>query len=362
MCKVKRWSLVAAALVLLAAIVLTRFGARTVRADDYETKREAAVRMQRCMDRIKEYKAERSLPVGAEDLHQTGLIGEPFTGITTTLGAIEAKRTAADANMAALLVELLHEAGISAGDTVGAGFSGSFPGLNLAVLCACAAMDVELIYIDSVGASTFGANQPALTFPDMAYLLAQDGLLPQYAKATTLGGQGDAGLGMEPALREEILSRLRSRDVPLLLIEDYAANVNARMAIYEENGPIDCFIGVGGNVTTLGRGETQLSYGLIAPHTVSRADERSGLLEHYNAQGLPVLYLLNVKQLVTDYGMEYDPATPLPVGQGAVYFQTEYPWAIAVAGALLAVLALLLGRRQVARETRAELRPVERDE
>ena len=61
--------------------------------------------------------------------------------------------------------------------TIGAGFSGSFPTLNLAVLAAGEAMNVKVIYIASMGASTFGANQPQFTFPDMVCRLYLDGRL-----------------------------------------------------------------------------------------------------------------------------------------------------------------------------------------
>ena len=70
---------------------------------------------------------ELGIPLSELDYHQTGMIGESYTGITTTLGAIEAKRTTAWPEMGALCVRLLHEAGVRSGDTVGAGFSGSSP-------------------------------------------------------------------------------------------------------------------------------------------------------------------------------------------------------------------------------------------
>ena len=48
---------------------------------------------------------------------------------------------------------------VGPGDRVGAAFSGSFPGLNLAVLSACQVMEVELVYICSAGASTYAPAQ-----------------------------------------------------------------------------------------------------------------------------------------------------------------------------------------------------------
>ena len=162
----------------------------------------AADLLEDCFRQVRTYKEELGIPLSELDYHQTGMIGESYTGITTTLGAIEAKRTTAWPEMGALCVRLLHEAGVRSGDTVGAGFSGSFPAMDLAVIAACQVMGVELIYISSVGASTYGANHPALTFPEMAHRLVEDGLLETDSAAVTLGGGGDVGGGWtRPAQR-----------------------------------------------------------------------------------------------------------------------------------------------------------------
>lgn len=86
------------------------------------------------MEAVRGYREELGLPLSPGDFHKTGLIGEEYTDITTTLGSIEAKRTAADPDMAALLVRMFSEAGLRSGDRVGAGFFRVFPSLNLAVL------------------------------------------------------------------------------------------------------------------------------------------------------------------------------------------------------------------------------------
>lgn len=41
------------------------------------------------MDAVKGYKAERDIPLSPEDTHQTGMIGEEFNLLTTTLGKSE---------------------------------------------------------------------------------------------------------------------------------------------------------------------------------------------------------------------------------------------------------------------------------
>jgi len=78
------------------------------------------------------------------DPMKTGLIGLESSPLTTTLGQLEAKRTTTNPAMAALLVRLLHQAGVKKGQVVAAGASGSFPALAVAAYCAARAMEVKL--------------------------------------------------------------------------------------------------------------------------------------------------------------------------------------------------------------------------
>lgn len=321
----KRIILGIAALWLLAGIALTLAGARTVRADDYSIKLDAARLMQTWMDAVKEMKLQSGLELTEEDLHGTGLMGERYTLITTTLGDPAAKRTTCDPNMAALVVELLQQAGIRSGDIVGAGFSGSFPAMDLAVLAACQALDVKCVYIASVGASTYGANQPELTFPDMVCRLHQLGLLERAPSLITPGGDRDCGIEMDPELREQVLERVGNYGVPLMEEPDLEKNLLARMELYDTEGPIRCFVGVGGNISTAGLEENDLPCGLIPAGTVRNFSDRSGLLQRYNAGGLPVIHLLNIKQLVADYGLTFDPEQLVPPGESAIYYETDHP-------------------------------------
>lgn len=348
--RAKRLILCLAAVWLLVGAVLTTAGARTEKTADYSLKIKAANLMGEWMDAVKEMKSQAGLELTEEDLHGTGLMGERYTLITTTLGDPAAKRTTCNPDMAALAVELLNQAGIQPGDTVGAGFSGSFPAMNLAVLAACQAVDVKCVYIASVGASTYGANQPELTFPDMVCRLHQVGMLNRGPSLVTPGGDYDCGIEMDPELREQTLNRIRSYDVPVMEEPDFDKNLSARMKLYETEGPIKCFIGVGGNISTLGLEDEMISCGVISPGTVRNFSDRSGLLQLYNAQGLSVIHLLNIKQLAADYGLTFDPEELLSPGESAIYFETVYPkWGavICLAGALATVW---LGFRRLRRE------------
>lgn len=343
--KVSRHSLLAALLALMLAGGMTFAGAQAAPAPNLERKVEAAELMERCMERIRAYKEEAGLAVSEEDIHGTGLIGAPYTLVTTTIGSLEAKRTTADPNMAALVVQLLEEAGVKPGGRVGAAFSGSFPGLNLAVLAACQTMDVELVYISSAGASTYGANQPELTFPEMAHRLVEDGLLAQDAAALSMGGDYDCGEEMDPDLRDDILARLRGLGPEVIWEADFQKNLALRRAVYEADGPLDCFIGVGGSVTTLGLVEDQLDCGVTKPCAVRTLTANSGLMEYYNHSGVSVIHLLNIKKLAADYGLPFDPPRLPEIGTGALYETTRYPWGWAAAGLAASLALLVWGRR-----------------
>ena len=122
------------------------------------------------------------------DTNDTGLIGVEYTDITTTLGSLAAKRTSTNPAFAAVVVDMLDRAGVRRGDAVAVSFSGSFPALNIAVLSAARALDLRPVIISSVGSSTYGANQPEMTWLDMERVLAEAGLFPYRSIAASLGG------------------------------------------------------------------------------------------------------------------------------------------------------------------------------
>ncbi|NVP25642.1 poly-gamma-glutamate system protein [Treponema phagedenis] len=82
-----------------------------------------------------------------------------------TLGNLKAKRTAVNPDIAPMIVKMYHELNLKPGDKIAFGLSGSFPGLNIAVISAAQAMNLDAVIISSVGSSTYGANNTHLTFP-----------------------------------------------------------------------------------------------------------------------------------------------------------------------------------------------------
>lgn len=318
-------------------------------ADCYDIQIAARKRMQRCMEAVKGYKESLNIPLSAEDIHATGLIGCEYSEITTTIGAIEAKRTAASPDMAALLVRMFYDAGLERGNSVGAGFSGSFPSLNIAVISACDAMGLELTYISSVGASSYGANDTELTFPDMAHRLYADGLISCDSALVTPGGDNDDARGVfDDAVFDRVLERLAAIGIPTMREADYQKNLSRRMALYEANG-IDCFVAVGGNITAMGKGDRalKLGQGLLQSRRFNKAliDDNSGLVERYMAKGIPVINLLNIKKIATEYGIAFDPAVLPPEGESEIYYKTRFSKALPMAALVTGAAAMICSKK-----------------
>lgn len=330
------------------ALGIARSG-RLIPAENREIKLAAAARMQACMDAVKGYKAERGIPLHPSDLHQTGMLGEEFNGMTTSLGALEAKRTSANTDMAALAVDLLQEARLQPGDRVGLGLSGSFPALNLAMLSACAELELDAVCIASIGSSTHGANNPGLTFPEMLSLLIADGLLPDSLHSATIGGDYDCGREMDGQLREAAVERLEQRGVAVWREPDYQTNLKKRLGIY---GNIACYVNVGGNLMSLGKQEDSIrTQGLIPPEApLHPVDGNSGMLELYHAQGIPVIHLLNLKRLTADHRLAFDPVSLPEPGTSAVYYQISYPRLPALLAVFAAGAVLVLSRERRRRD------------
>ncbi|MBQ7247400.1 MAG: poly-gamma-glutamate system protein [Lachnospiraceae bacterium] len=310
----------------------------------YDIQVRAAEQMRRCMDAVKAEKARRGISLSDEDIFGTGLIGEDFNFITSTSGDIRAKRTSTDPDMAALLVRMLDEASLAEGDVLACSFSGSFPALNIATLCACDAMGIKPVYTASVGASTWGANNPELSSPEMLVMLYEDGLIREAPALITPGGGGDTGRVPDEESFALIWERVVSLGYPVMVKEDFAANVAAKKAIFDADGA-EAFLSAGGNITSLGRNMVTdlVGQGLIRER-ISSVNSDSGLLELYLHEGKPAILLLNIRQMVSDYGIPFDPESRGAIGESAVYREVVYPVWLIAAGLFVEALIMCLYR------------------
>ncbi len=306
----------------IAAAVSLGAGAGIERpADTVSARIDAAALMARALVSVRTLRLEKGLPIDrALDPNETGIVGEEFTPLTTSLGDAAAKRTAANPAFAAAVAGYFEQAGLKPGDVVAVGGSGSFPAFVLASLCAARALDLRPVVIYSIGSSMYGANIPGFTFVDMLARLRADGVLPYRIAAVAPGGEHDTGRGV---LFDEdgttLVDEAQRSGLPIVEGATLADRVRRRLEIFDASAggrPVRCFVNVGGATANFGDIEASLEVpnGLVLRVPSLPASPARGLIFEFAARGIPVVHLLHVKGLARANGLPWDPVPfpPLP--------------------------------------------------
>lgn len=334
--------LIAAAAILYAGyLCLGHFSAGG--QTPWHAQKLAASRLaQQGMAAVKAEKQARGISIDrGADVNATGMIGVRYSGMTTTLGVLEAKRTSTQADFAALAVDLLQQCGAHPGDRIAVNLSGSFPALAISVLSAAQVMHLQPVVIASLGASMWGANDPDFTWLDMVQALHENTSIRTPMAAISLGGAGDVGADMDEDIRVRLRARILASAAPFIEETDFTKNIARRMALYLADGTPACFVNIGGNLSSGGaRGD----YGALRPGLIrSQAQARTrtgGLIGAFLEKKVPVIHLLDMKALALTAGLPYDPV-PLPEpGSSAIFSERHYKRAYMAA--LLAVAAAFL--------------------
>ena len=312
----------------------------------YEDKIEAANLMQKAMSILKNHRMEESVFIDIEnDPNETGLVGSPFSLITTDEGDLDSKLTTLDPNFSAVMVELMYQLGLKNGDTIAVLMTGSMPGANIAVLTACKALGVIPITITSVGASQWGANLVDFTWLDMESILFENGLISSRSIAASIGGRNDMGRLLSPSGRDLIMENINKHDLPLIRKERLADNIQHRMDLYSSIQSInkyDAIVNVGGGVASLG---TSFNLRLLPPGVVRRNIIQDivrpggieGVFSKFLKFDVPGLHILNIRPLTQEFKMPFAPI-PIPeIGVGGLYAIEKYN--VWVAGICLIVVS-----------------------
>ena len=299
----------------------------------YDSKIKAANLMKQCLQSLKKSRLENSVFIDIEnDPNETGLVGVPYSLITTDEGDLDAKLTTLDPNFSAVIVDLLFTAGLEKNDTIAVMLTGSMPGANIALLSACQVMGIHPIIISSIGASQWGANQVDFTWLDMEDILIQNKLINSRSVASSIGGRNDMGRLLSPLGRDLIIENIKNYDLPLIRENRLADNIKKRTDIYNEYHPIDKYDGVvniGGGVASLG---TSFNYRLIPPGIVNRSDivdidNSSGIegaFSYFLKRNITGLHILNIKSIIENYNLPFAPIPHPKIGEGVLYAKERY--------------------------------------
>jgi poly-gamma-glutamate system protein len=333
------------ALLALMAFLAVEYGKEDVKLKWYDQKLEASKLANEATGYLKEIRMHKGVFVDVvNDPNETALIGQDLTPITTDRGYIEAKLTATNPNFAAVIVDMLKEAGLEKDDMVAIAFTGSLPGLNISVHSAVQTLKLKPIIITSVGASNWGANDPDFTWLDMEMLLYKKGIFKNRSIAASIGGGLDRGRGLSPEGRQLIADAIKRNKVEFINEEHLESSIQKRIDVYNKQRKkekIKAFINVGGGISSIGSVEN----GKFVPSGLSKTLPMKnypvrGVMIAMAEKNIPVIHLLNINQLARRYGLPVNPI-PLPAaGKGDIFIQKRYSVILTAGVTLFLILAI----------------------
>jgi len=332
-------------LLSLLAFIAVENSKMDVKQDWYNEKLEAAQLSQSAANQIKAYRLENGVFIDdINDPNQTALIGQEYSMITTDQGDIDSKLSATNPNFAAIIVQLLKEAGLKEEDHVAVAFSGSFPGINISVLAALETLKLRPIVITSVGASNYGANDPYFTWLDMESILYKSNIIHNRSVAASIGGGNDLGRGLSPEGRDLIFKAIERNNIEFINEKHLESSIARRLEIYEkysQGRPIKAFVNVGGGIASLGNTiNGKLIPSGLTLHLPMSNFPLSGIIVHMGKKGIPIIHLLNINQLLEKYGLPINPV-PLPdPGEGGIYIQKKYNMIVTSIATLFLVVVI----------------------
>jgi poly-gamma-glutamate system protein len=306
------------------------------KAEYYNEKIQAAELTQKAQNVVKRKLSEKGYVIDIQnDPNMTGLIGPQYSLITTDRGYIRDKLISTNPNAAAMLIDLYHRAGLTKGDKIAVTFSGSFPGMNIAVLAACKVMGLEPVIITSVGASTWGANWEEFTWLDIESALIDDGLWDYKSTAASIGGGNDHGRGLSPQGRDLILQAIARNNVELIYSDtednrpgSLESSIHKRIEIFdraEGDDEYKAVVNVGGGLAAVGSSQNAK---LMLPGLNRRLWEHElparGAINILAERHIPAIHLLKMTQLAQKYGLPVNIIPEPEIGVGEIYVLEKY--------------------------------------
>ena len=317
----------------------------TYKSPDYDLKIEAASKMEYALDILKKY--GRKYPFLSRDPFDTRLVflNSESSPLLTDIGKYEAKSTVLKPNFAALVVDEFTKAGLSKGDTIAISMTGSMPGANIAVLMACASMELHYVTISSLGASSWGATDMKLSWPKMEKTLYDIQLIDHVSNKFTYGGGADylkkgtryrkiyGGQEKRQCLDSLMLSIYPSQSLTdLFILHGFSdeevkndstglilkSSINNRIELYQngcDNNSLSCYkayVNIGGGVASFGfKGKNKLKkyYGFIKSDQIKKNlpsfDKRLSVMAKFAESNISVINFTEIEKLIKGSDIAY---------------------------------------------------------
>lgn len=288
----------------VVALALLEFAPRLNSDSLRQTKDFANDLAEQCRAEILQSRTSRGLLVNRLfDPHRTGIIGRTMTSITSKPANLRAKQMSVHPQFPAIVVETLVAAGVRRGDTIAVGWTGSFPGLNIALAAAIESLELRALPIASIAASQYGANEPSLTWPDMEADLYRAGLIHFRSLAATIGGPADCGRGMNDDALELARAGAQRNDLPMLSVRRLRESIDLRMSLIDEaakNARIAAYVNVGGGVASCGGSDCVFDVG----NSIGQGDPLVDcVMQRFAERDVPVIHLARPLVLAERFGI-----------------------------------------------------------
>ena len=336
------------AIVIIVAVIITLNTASYTVNRNYDSQIKASSRSLYAMEVLKEQEAKVSSTYDYGDFYETyedktyydsnnlntGMIGAEYTAITTTIGSLDSKKTSLDPNFAAVYMKMFHTLALKEGDEIVANMSGSFPMLDISFIMAAEEYGLKPFIMVSVGASSYGATNPAFTIFDMLQYLYKTNVIKTKINIVSLGGSSDVGENFgefnDYHDRNLIIERINESGITFLYEKNFDKNIEKRLEIVKKQcNDVKAFVNIGGNSVGIGVNENAYyqSNGILYAKNykkVSSSKHGEGLLEKFLSLGVDSIQMLNLKSIALEYGIEYGINKLPEVGTSNAYYEVRY--------------------------------------
>ena len=234
-----------------------------------------------------------------------GLIGLEWSGTSTTLGDLSSKRTACNPAWAVQFGRWFKDQGLGKGDRIAIYSSASFPGLLLSAIAASEAMELQVFLVVSLGASTWGANDPEYPWPVLATELRRAGFIQKQADYYTLGGGSELGNDLSQEGLDILLGAAKDAGVNILDADNLEAMIQLKSYFLKQRES-RLLLSIGGSHANMGN-----DYDILGLPTgpVPLSDTNiagNGVIGNALRDDIPVIHMLNLRYLSRQTGIPYD--------------------------------------------------------